>query len=150
MSYQDQKRRIRRLAQALEKGTSVDQLEMNFLIESLWQIGNGADANVALGVKLRKGQKNKDLIDRQRLSFILHWIQCAMYPDPGSEKQELSLAKACEKAELEVVPLAKQLYPGGSSHSYNAEYLERCHGAPEYKHLHTSVRTWIDDDFPYQ
>jgi len=72
-----------------------------------------------------------------------------MYPDPSSEKQDISLAEACEKAQFTVVPLAKKMFPGADSITYDPEYLQRCHSAPEYAHLRSPFRSWIDDDFPY-
>ena len=150
MNHQDQRRRLRRLAQALDKGTSVDQLEMNFLKESLWQIGNGADANATLGLKSGRGQKVSDLVSRRRMSFILHTVECFMFPDPYSNEQKMTLEDACRKAKEEFVPIAKKLYPGADRTRYTAAYIQRCHSSPEYKHMRSPLRRLADDNSPYE
>ena len=149
MSHTDPRRRLRRLAQALDKGESIDQLEMNFLIESLWQIGNGADANATLGIKSGRGQKVSDLVARRRMSFILHIVECFMFPDPNSDRQDMTLEQACIEVEKDFVAIAKRLYPGADKTKYTAEYIQRCHSSPKYKDMRSPWRRPTDDNSPY-
>jgi len=97
----------------------------------------------------QQGIKKNDAIAKQRMSFILQMVQCFMYPDPNSDEQDMTLEEACRKAKDEVVPVAKKLFPGKERRKYTAEYIQRCHSSPEYKHMRSPIRTWVDDDYPY-
>ena len=149
MSNSDHRRRLLALGKTLRNGDALLDVEREFIGQALERIGSGEDANEVLQTKLKPGQKKKDIIDRQRISLILHWVHCAMYPDLSTNKQEMSLAEACELAQSTIVPVAKAVFPGAASIAYDPEYIQRCHSAPEYKHLRSLFRTEIDDDFPY-
>jgi len=149
MSELDNKRRLSRLAARLLNSGELLDAERTYLGVALSRIAAGEDANQVFAVVRARGQKKSDAPDRQRLSLILHWVHCAMFPEPDSTEQAMSLAEACERAVSEIVPLAKRLFPGADAHAYDVEYLIRCHGAPEYKHLRTDLRVWLDNDFPY-
>ena len=84
------------------------------------------------------------------MSFILHIVECFMFPDPNSDQQDMTLEQACIEVEKEFVAIAKRLYPGADKIKYTAEYIQRCHSSPEYKHMRSPLRSWTDDDFSYK
>ena len=133
----------------MRDGDGLLDAEREFIGQALERIGYGEDANDVLQTKLKPGQKEKDIIDRQRMSLILHWVHCAMYPDLSTNTQEMSLAEACELAQSTIVPVAKAAFTSAASIVYDPEYIQRCHSAPEYKHLRSPSRSDFDDDFPY-
>jgi hypothetical protein len=149
MSYLDNARGLRMLGMTLYEGKELLDEEQKFLAIALLRVAGGEDANEVLGVKLGRGKKEKDVIARQRMSFILHMVECFMFPDPDSDEQDMKLEQACIKAEEEIVPIAKKLYPGADKTRYTAEYIQRCHSSPEYRHMRSPLRSWTDDDFPY-
>jgi len=149
MSHLDNLRGLRLLGMTLYEGKALLDEEKKFLAIVLLRIARGEDANEVLGVKLRRGKKEKDVIARQRMSFILQMVECFMLPESDSQKQGMSLEEACYKAKDEIVPIAKKRYPGADKTRYTAGYIQRCHSSPEYKHMRSPIRTWADDDFPY-
>lgn len=122
---------------------------MQFLSIAFYRISTGEDANKVFQVKLKPGQKLSDVTARRRLSVILHWIACAIDPDPDSKEKSTSVESACELAVQTIVPAAKRMYPGADDNNYEAEYLLRCWHAPEYAHLRSTERGWFDPDYPY-
>ncbi len=150
MSYLDNRRRLKMLSIALKKRDGLLKEERHYLSAALIRIAQGEDANQVFEVKRRRGIKDKDALARIRMSFILSFVQSFMYPNPASNEQEMPLEDACIKAAEEIVPVARTLYPGNDQVTYNSEYIQRCHSDPKYRHMRTPVRTWLDDDFPYQ
>jgi hypothetical protein len=150
MSYLDNRRRLKMLGMALKTREGLLKEELQYLSAALIRIAQGEDANHVFGVKLQKGCKDKDVLARKRMSFILSFVQSYMYPNPDSNEQEMVLEDACVKAAEEIVPLARRLYPGDDQATYNSDYIQRCHSSPEYSHMRKPERTWLDDDFPYQ
>lgn len=149
MSHLDHARGLRMLGMTLYRGDELLDEERQFLAVALLRISRGEDANEVLGLKLGRGIKKNDAIARQRMSFILQMVQCFMYPDPNSDEQDMTLEQACRKAKHEVLPVAKKLFPGKERRRYTADYIQRCHSSPEYEHMRSPTRTWVDDDYPY-
>jgi hypothetical protein len=137
------------LAYQLESNQPLSPEQRSFLSFAFYRIGTGEDANKVLGLKLQPGQKLKDLISRRRLSYILHFIACAMNPDPYSNDKAMDIEAACEWAKDNLVPEAKKKFPGADDNEYDVEYLLRCWTAPEYEHMRSCERQWFDADFPY-
>ena len=149
MSYLDNLRGLRMLGMTLYEGKELLDEEKRFLAIALLRIARGEDANEVLRLKLGRGKKEKDVIARKRMSFILHIVECFMFPEPASKKQVMSLEDACYKAKNEIVPIAKRLYPGADKTRYTAEYIQRCNSSHDYKHMRSPLRRWTDEDFPY-
>ena len=149
MSHLDNLRGLRMLGMTLYEGKELLDEEKRFLAITLLRIAGGEDANEVLGVKLGRGKKEKDVIARQRMRYILQMVECFMFPEPASETQDMSLEDACYKAKNEIVPIAKKLYPGADRTRYTAKYIQRCHSSPDYRHMRSPLRSWTDDDFPY-
>ncbi len=149
MNNLDHRRVLLDLAFQLDRNEPLSPEQIRFLSIVFYRISSGEDANKVLQVKPRPGQKLKDVTARRRLSVILHWIACAVNPDPESQEKATSVEAACELAMQTIVPAAKKMYPGADDHNYEAEYLQRCWHAPEYAHLQSCERGWFDPDYPY-
>ncbi len=74
--------RLRYIANELESGRDLPNEAWGFLINALWRIGEGEDANVALGVKAKPGQrKTRESAGRAaKMRFALPWIASAIRP----------------------------------------------------------------------
>lgn len=149
MSYLDKRRALREIGIALSQRKTINDSDRKFLSFALLRIAAGEDANKVLGVRRGRGEKAKDIVSRKRMSFILHIVESIMYPFLDSDKQDMTLEDACIKAEVDFVPIAKKLFPGSDNTKYSADYIQRCHGAPEYKHMRSPLRNTRDTDFPY-
>ena len=68
--------RLRFIAMELEYGRELSIPDTCFLLKALRKIGEGADANKALGVKARKGERNKpeNTIKESRVRIALSFI----------------------------------------------------------------------------
>ena len=149
LSPEDHKRALLDLSHQLASGDDLTDSQKQYLAIVFYRIATGEDANKVLGVRLERGVKKTDLVARRRMSFILHWVACAMYPDPQTDKQAMTLTQACEAAISAIVPLAKKKFPGADHHTYDVEYIERCWSEPTYAHMRSTQRRWFDPDYPY-
>jgi len=149
VSYADQQRWLLDLAVQLSQGKPLLAEQKRFLSLVLYRIGSGEDANTVLRARKKRGEKLSDVIAKRRMSLILHWVACAINPDPDSAKKVMSLTAACELATTTIVPFAKAMFPGADNREYNTEYIQRCWGNPKYAHMRSTERGWFDADFPY-
>ena len=149
MSYLDNRRMLDKLSLAIYQGNELPE-EREYLVIALFRIATGEDANEVLGVKPTTGRSERDAIAKQRISFILHWVRSYMDANPASDEKRITLEEACIEAEKMIVPVAKKRYPGADMTQYTAEYIQRCHTSPRYKHMRSEIRRWTDDDFPYE
>ena len=149
MSPEDQRRALLDLAYQLDGGADLADSHRQFLALALYRIATGEDANKVLSVRPTRGQKLTDAVDRRRMSLILHWVACAMHPDPNTGEKAMTLAEACEAAMNAIVPHAKVKFPGADNRKYDAEYIQRCSSESMYAHMRSPERGWFDPDFPY-
>jgi len=149
MNPEDARRRLAALAQRLSAGSNLTRAEKRTLAKVFNRIAEGEDANHVLGLKPRPGQRVANLVARQRMSLILHWVSGLVQPDPKTQKRTLSVEKACEMAVLAIVPVAKQVFPGADKSNYEAEYILRCWNEPAYAHMRSPYRQPDDLDHPY-
>jgi hypothetical protein len=151
MSPEDHRRALLDLAQQLRAGEDLAEGQKQYLSDVFQRIAMGEDANNVLSLKRGRGQKRADVIDKQRMSLILHWVSCAMHPDPDTDttKKAMTLSEACVEAVGAIVPFAKKVFPGGDQHQYDAEYIERCWSDRRYAHMRSPERGWFDPDYPY-
>ncbi len=84
------------------------------------------------------------------MSLILHWVAGAIQPDPASHRRAMSIEAACELAVTTIVPVAKATFPGADNRQYDVEYIMRCWAEPDYAHMRSPDRGWLDTDYPYQ
>lgn len=91
--------RLRKLAADMENGVALPASELNFLIAALKRIGRGDDANVALGVKARRGERRtaEQVAKRDKIRFALGWIASAIQP-PEDGGLGMSLEEAIASA----------------------------------------------------
>jgi hypothetical protein len=149
MSPGDHRRILGALAQQLACGEDLTPEQREFLSRAFYRISNGGDANEVFGVKRGRGKKVKDDLARQGLSQILHWVACAISPDPSSDERAMSVEDAIELAVQEIVPSVLANMPEGDKYEYSVEYLMSCWSDPRYKHMRSPARTFWDPDFPY-
>ena len=75
--------RLRKMAMELEFGKELSILDTGFLIQALRKIGEGGEANVALRLKVRKGERktpaNTAKINQRR--FALSYIATLIAPE---------------------------------------------------------------------
>jgi hypothetical protein len=149
MSPEDQRRALLDLAYQLDGGSDLADSQRQFLALALYRIATGEDANKVLSVRPTRGQKLTDAVDKRRMSLILHWVACAMRPDPKTGEKAMTLVEACEAAMDAIVPHAKVVFPGADERKYEPEYIQRCWSDPVYAHMRSTERGWFDPDFPY-
>lgn len=148
MSHEDQRRRLGLLAKRLMDPSKLSHAERTYLMQCLHEISMGRDANEVFQTKLKKGQKISDIDSRAKISFILHWVACAIEPDNGDEPP-MTLTAALERATEQVVPWANRIWGNTDGHVYSLEYLKSCWDNPRYRHMRSLDRTPWDDDFPF-
>lgn len=149
MSHLDKLRLLKDAAKQMLRGEPLSKEQLHYFGAVLLSISAGEDANVVLGVRPNRGQKDSDAVAKQRMSLILHWVAGAIEPDPQSGEKPLSIERACEQAIHSIVPIAKKLYPGADDRNYDVDYLVRCWSEPAYQHMRSSLRQFFDNDFPY-
>ena len=121
--------------------------EYIFLKNVFSRIADGEDANEVLGVKFSRGNSLKDARNRQAISFIIHWIECAMQPVDGElPGNGYSVTEACNAA----VPILKKLLDVENTDKYDAEYIRQCYYKPEFAHMRSVTLTALDQDSPFQ
>ena len=85
------RKKLEVIAQKLEKSEELPTDVRLALAEIFRSIGEGADANEALGLQRKPGEKESDELAKYTLSFLFHWISAAILPE---EKDGLSLTIA--------------------------------------------------------
>jgi len=143
MNHLDNQRILGDLARQIEHGEQLSEAQLNYLRKSFARIGNGEDANSVFGVRPTRGKSKKDAISRQKHSFILHWMACAIDGPDG-----LSVSQACEIAMTKLAPLAHELFGNPDNALYDAEYLRKLwYDNPELQKLDRNI---FDDSFPFE
>lgn len=135
----EQRRRILRFARKLGKGVQPTTEQVVWLTQVLLEIGEGRDANEALGLKGARGKKRGDAVSRQRMSRALHWVAGALAEGIDPEEAFDGGAKHL-----------RQLH--GLAHDdpddrYSVETVRRYWN--RYKPLQSPVRVAGEKDFPY-
>ena len=124
--------RLRKIAMDLEYRKKLSICDTNFLIHALRQIGEGQDANEALGVKVRKGERKnpantaKANYPRFALSYIATLIA------PKSED-------GCDMTLEDAIEYAAKSFKGNPKFGYSAETLT---------HYWNNHPEWRGRDFP--
>jgi hypothetical protein len=75
--------RIRKIAKVIEDGAPLPPDDLKFLVEALWRIGKGEDANEILQVKAKRGERktHEQVFKRDKMRFALLWIAGAIRPE---------------------------------------------------------------------
>jgi hypothetical protein len=68
--------RLRRIVKDLEDGAALPSGELKFLVEALRHSGGGKDANSALGVKAKRGERKapEQKAKRDKLHFVMSFV----------------------------------------------------------------------------
>lgn len=79
MSLRKAQARLKKIADKIAKNKPQDEIDKEFLVKAFTEIFNGADADTALGVKAKKGErKSKHHRDtRKRLEYFYPWLATA-------------------------------------------------------------------------
>ena len=83
MSVREGQAKLRKLANHLRQGGELSVDDRDFLVSSLLSISDGEDAEIALGVKARRGErKSKQAKDTKlNLEFVNGWLASAIAPE---------------------------------------------------------------------
>ena len=98
MSLRQGQSRLLKIANLLEKNSALPDNHRIFLAEALKKISEGANADTALDVKAKRGErKSKHVHDtKYTLHFFYGWIAVAILP-PDEGGLGLSVPEACIK-----------------------------------------------------
>jgi len=96
MSVTDSQKRLRRLATLIGSGSVVNSEDSKFLSTALSEIADGCDANKALGVKAKRGERKskQSQIRKATRKHAMAWIAAARLPEEEGGL-DLSLEDAC-------------------------------------------------------
>lgn len=135
----EQRRRILRFARSLQRGVQPTTEQVVWLTQVLHDIGEGRDANEALGLKGGRGKKRGDAVSRERMNRALHWVAGALEggidPDEAFERGAKYLRQQ------------HGLAPDDADDRYSVETIRRYWN--RNKHLQSAVRRTGEKDFPY-
>ena len=81
MSIQ-QRRRLGQLADRIEVDEILRVVDREYIVGTLRQLFERADANEVFGLKKRKGEKTIDDEKRKNLAALFHWMMGAMEKPP--------------------------------------------------------------------
>lgn len=147
MNPLDVKKRLKVFAAKLSSDSPLTTEERKYLANVFNRIANDEDANEVLGVKFGRGNTIADAKKRQALSFIIHWVECAIQPADGDlPGLGYSVTQACDEA----APLLRQMLGVEDSEKYDSEYIRQCYYKPEYAHMRSLTRVAFDRDSPFQ
>ena len=95
MSVRHKRKLCRQFAKELRSGRPINRKNRDFLARFFEGVGNGASADLLLGLKRSRGQKDKDEKYKEELARIFHWVRGAMNEETG---YGLNLTQALEAA----------------------------------------------------
>ena len=132
MNPLDIRKRFRVFALKMSSQGELTKEEYEFLYQVFNRIADGEDANEVLGVKFGRGKSLNDANIRQAISFIIHWIECAIQPLDGElPGHGFTVSEACNAA----APILKEMLGLESTDKYDAEYIRQCYYKPEFSHM---------------
>ena len=95
MSVRHKRKLCRQFAKELRSGRPINHKNRDFLARFFEGVGNGESADLLLGLKRSRGQKEKDEKYKEELALIFHWVRGLMNPETG---YGLNLSQALEAA----------------------------------------------------
>ena len=83
MSIRAGQARLRKLARQLAAGTDIGSTDLDFLVDALLKIADGSDAEIALGVKAKKGERKGSNVRKTKLNqqLAMGWMAVAIRPE---------------------------------------------------------------------
>ena len=147
MNPLDIRKRLRVFSLKMSSQGELTKEEYEFLHHVFNRIADGEDANKVLGIKFGRGKSLNDANIRQAISFIIHWIECAVQPLDGElPGHGYTVSEACNAA----APILKEMLGLASTDRYDAEYIRQCYYKPEFAHMRSKDRKTFDEDSPFQ
>jgi len=124
--------RLRKIAMELEFGNELSIPDTYFLIQALRKIGEGGDANEALGVKVRKGERKNpaNTAKKNYPRFTLSYIATLIAPESDG---------GCGMTLEDAIEYAAKSFKGNANLGYSAETLT---------HYWNNRPEWRNRDFP--
>ena len=103
MSVRKGQARLRKIATQISSDAPLSDEDQAFLVTALQTIANGGDADTALGVKAKKGERKSDYARQTEFNkqLFFGWIATAIapeYEDPHESGLGLSLKDAIAQA----------------------------------------------------
>ena len=100
MSVRDGQARLRKISKDIANDLPLSKKDKDFLCSALMQIASGEDAEIALDVKAKKGERKSKHSQQTKieLKFFLPWIASAIEPEEDggfgyTVKEAISVAK---------------------------------------------------------
>ena len=155
MSIQ-QRRRLGQLADRIELNEILRVVDREYVVGTLRQLSEEADANEVFGLKKGKGKKTVDDEKRKNLAALFHWMMGAMEKAPlgyGLNATEAIDAAAalsnketyrCAKKNLVLEPGTQNLFKPVSPENLRKAWYKK-----DYQHLKKIEIDVGDRDFPY-
>lgn len=139
----DQRKRLGRVAEQILAGIALTDEQLVFIAHRFEKISNGADANTVFSLNYGRGQAKKDEEARKHISFIMHWIACAILPE-DMEGYGFKL----DQAFAEAAKFKHETSPASDA-AFDVDYIKKCWYNPKYAHYRNPLRGAFDDDSPY-
>ena len=103
MSVRKGQARLKSIAKVISSGGQLSEEDGAFLVTAFRTIADGGDADTALGVKAKKGERKSDYARQTEFNkqLFFGWLKTAMAPedeDPHESGLGLSLKDAVRKA----------------------------------------------------
>ena len=155
MSIQ-QRRRLGQLADRIELNEILRVVDREYVVGTLRQLCEEADANEVFELKKGKGEKTIDDEKRKNLAALFHWMKGAMADQPdgyglnATEAIEAASALSnsetyrCAKKNLVLEPGTPNLFK-----PISPENLRKAWYKKNYRHLKKLEIDVSDRDFPY-
>lgn len=143
MNPTDYRKKLTAFAQQMQQKKQLTESQFEYLAKVFAKISAGEDANKVLGLNYSAGNGPKKERARQKISFVLHWIACAIEP-----KERDGLGYTLEKACAEAVAVARKNFGIEGSEKYDTDYLKKCWHNPDYAHMQSPTRDHFDSDSP--
>ena len=155
MSIQ-QRRRLGQLADRIELNETLRVVDREYVVGTLRQLSEEADANEVFGLTNGKGEKTIDQIKRKNLAALFHWMMGAMEKLPhgyGLNATEAIFAASalsnnetyrCAKKNLVLEPGTPNLFKPVSPENLRKAWYKK-----DYQHLKKIEIDVGDRDFPY-
>ena len=155
MSIQ-QRRRLGQLADRIEVDEILRVVDREYIVGTLRQLFERADANEVFGLKKRKGEKTIDDEKRKNLAALFHWMMGAMEKPPlgyGLNATEaIEAASALSNSETYRCAKKNLVFEPGTPNLFkpiSPENLRKAWYKNDYKHLKKIEIDVGDRDFPY-
>jgi hypothetical protein len=137
ISVKTQRKRFKALSTILKDGGDLTEEQKSYFAQCFEKIGDGADANVALGLKYTRGSSLTDENARIKLKLIFSWISGAT-----------EINERCLNSPESALTVADALNKAAEIFDYNYDALRRAWYNKKYAHLKGNSLNPLDIDSP--